>query len=184
MKTTKAFLLLLSTVGLLLGGELIAAPRTLYGATVPSVFNLVAADPRPVRVLELPTGVRDGLSSIGDFSAQAQFNQTAHGKGLVGGYLSRVPPSIKARYRRMPVTSALFDVSEGRTPGSAELARAIAGADDFLRATNLGYVAMNQARVTPALREFATELLGLTKIAEADGYELYVPRQPRQEKHP
>jgi hypothetical protein len=175
---------LLSIVGLMLGAELLAAPRTLYSARVSAVFNVVAADPRPVRVLELPTGVRDGLSSIGDFSAQAQFNQTFHGKGVIGGYLSRVPPSIKARYRRMPVTSALIDISEGRGLDRARRDRAIDGADEFLRATNLGYVVIDQARASADLRQFATVLLGLTKIAEADGYELYVPRRPAQEKRP
>ena len=140
--------------------ELIAAPRELYSATVPSVFDVIAADPRPVRVLELPTGVRDGLSSLGNFSAQAQFNQTFHGKGLIGGYLSRVPPSTKARYRQMPVTSALIDVSEGRKLTRGQLDRAIAGADDFLRATNLGYVVMDRARVSADLRDFATAAPG------------------------
>jgi hypothetical protein len=176
--------LVLSLSGLLIGGELFAAPRPLYAATVSSVFRVIAADPRPIRVLELPTGVRDGLSSLGDYSAMSQFNQTFHGKGLVGGYLSRVPPSIKDHYRRHPVTSALLDVSEGRKLEPAQLARAVSGADDFLRATNLGYVVMDQGRVSADLREFAIALLGLTKIAEADGYELYVLCQPRQEKRP
>jgi hypothetical protein len=167
---------LLSLLGVALAAELTAAPRPLYSAAVPSVFKIVAADPRPVTVLELPTGIRDGLSSIGNFSAQAQFNQTFHGKGLIGGYLSRVPPSVKSRYRKMPVTAALFDVSEGRKLLPDQLDRAIAGAGDFLRATNLGYVVMHRARVSDDLRDFATILLGLTKVAEADGVELYVPR--------
>lgn len=146
------------------------------------MFDVIAADPRPVRVLELPTGVRDGLSSLGNFSAIAQFNQTFHGKGLIGGYLSRVSPSTKARYRKMPVTSALIDVSEGRKLDPAHLDRAIAGASEFLRATNLGYVVMDQSRVSADLRDFATLLLGLRKIGEADGYELYTPGRPPQEK--
>ena len=44
----------------------------------------------PVRLLELPFGVRDGITSEGDFSARYQFHQTFHGKQLMGGYLSRV----------------------------------------------------------------------------------------------
>ncbi len=34
------------------------------------VYDLIAADPRPVRVLSLPFGVRDGVSSRGNFSAR------------------------------------------------------------------------------------------------------------------
>src|SRR4029434_2993133 len=116
------------------------------------MFDIVAADPRPVRVLELPTGVRDGLSSIGDFSAQAMFNQTRHGKGLIGGYLSRVPPSTKACYRRLPVTSALMEISEGHKLSLGQWKRAIDGADDFIRTTNLGYVVMDLGRTSSDLR--------------------------------
>jgi hypothetical protein len=170
--------LILSAAGLLLAAELIAAPRPLYSATLPKVYEVIAADPRPIRVLELPTGIRDGLSSIGDFSAGTQFRQTFHGKGLIGGYLSRVAPSIKSRYRRMPVTSALFDISEGQKLTVGQIDRAIAGADDFVRATHLGYVVIDTSRVSADLRDFATALLGLKKIAESDGYELYTTKFP------
>jgi hypothetical protein len=169
---------LMAVIGVLIAVELIAAPRTLYSASISPVFDVVKNDPRPVRVLELPTGIRDGLSSMGDFSAQAQFNQTYHGKGLIGGYLSRVPPSTKAWYRRLPVTAALIEISEGNKLTRGELDRAVLGADDFIRTTNLGYVVMDTARATSDLRDFATELLGLTKVAEADGYAVYVPRRP------
>jgi hypothetical protein len=84
----------------------------------------------------------------------------------------------------MPVTAALIEISEGKTLDPADLDKAIDGAAEFLRATNLGYVVMNESRTTTSLRDFATRLLDLTKIAEGDGYELYVPRQPRQEKRP
>jgi hypothetical protein len=169
---------LLSAIGVLLAFELSPAPLNLYSAAIPSVFDVVKADPRPVRVLELPTGVRDGLSSIGNFSAQSQFNQTYHGKGLIGGYLSRVPPSTKACYRRLPVTAALMEISEGQKLTRGQLERAVAGSNDFIKTTNLGYVVMDTGRVSNDLRAFATLLLGLTKVAEADGYELYVPRSP------
>ena len=169
---------ILTVAGVLLAAELIAAPRPLHSAVIPSVYNIVAADPRPVRLLELPTGVRDGLSSMGNFNARAQFYQTHHGKGLIGGYLSRVAPSVKTTYRRLPVTSALIDISEGRKLTPWQMQRAFAAVDDFLRATNLGYVVMERGAVSDDLRDFATGLLGLTKIAEADGYELFAPRSP------
>jgi hypothetical protein len=170
--------LILGASGVLMAAELIAAPRTLYSAAVPAVFDVIAKDPRPVRVLELPTGIRDGLSSIGDYNAGTQYFQTFHRKGLIGGYLSRVPPSIKARYCQMPVTSALIDISEGRRLTMGQINRALAGADDFVRWSHLGYVVINQARTSDDLRTFATILLGLTKIGESDGFELYVTKYP------
>ena len=166
---------LLAVVAVLLGLELLPAPRTLYAAGLPAVFKRVAADPRPVRVLELPTGVRDGLSSLGNFNAISQFHQTMHGKGLIGGYLSRVSTRRKDVYRNHPVTRALIEVSEGRQLDPYTLARALRNVDGFMHASNLGYVVMNRERVSNELREFAITLLGLTKVDDADGYKLYVP---------
>ena len=170
--------LLLSAIGVLVAAELLPAPRTVFQVEVPRVYQTVAADPRPVRVLTLPTGVRDGVAPIGDFDASTQFYQAFHGKGLVGGYLSRMSARRKDAYRRLPVMGALLDVSEGRSLDRATMERAVNGADTFLKATNLGYVVMNERRVSTELRELATSVLGLTKIAEADGYTLYVPRRP------
>jgi hypothetical protein len=170
--------LLLSAVGVFLAAELLPAPRTLFPVDVPTVYETVATDPRPVRVLTLPTGIRDGVAPIGNFDASTQFYQAFHGKGLVGGYLSRVSARRKEAYRRFPVMGALLDVSEGRTLQPAQVERAVNGADAFLKATNLGYVIMNERRVSTELRDLASSVLGLTKIAEADGYSLYVPRRP------
>ena len=169
--------LVLSTVGVLLAVELLPAPRALFAVEVPRVYQMVAADPRPVRVLTLPTGVRDGVAPIGNFDASVQFYQTFHGKGLVGGYLSRVSTRRKEAYRRLPVMGALLEVSEGHAAQPAQIERAIEGADTFLKSTNLGYVILNERRATAELRELAVSVLGLTKIAEADGYSLYVPRR-------
>ena len=52
--------LVLGVVASLLLAELLPAPVTLHSAAVPQFYRQVAAAPESVRVLELPTGVRDG----------------------------------------------------------------------------------------------------------------------------
>jgi len=165
---------LLAAVGLALGFELFPVPRTLYSAEVPAVYRMIAADPRPVRVLDLPFGVRDGLSSLGNFNPASLYFQTAHGKELVGGYLSRVSTSTKEFYCRIPTLSALMALSEGlpQTPRQLDEARRTAGR--FLRRARVGYVVMDRSQMKPELRAFAVEALGLTKIADADGFELWI----------
>ena len=123
---------LLALVAVLLAVELVPAPRVLYSAAIPSIYQRIASDPRPrIRVLELPTGVRDGTSSLGNFNARTQYFQTAHGKAIVGGYLSRVSPRRKAANRRMPVMNALMslqrrpDATRGRTAGGAGWGRGV-----------------------------------------------------------
>jgi hypothetical protein len=89
--------------------ELTPVPRALYSAEVPAIFRYVAsASPGSSRVLNLPFGVRDGTSSEGDFNAQAQYFQTAHGRRLIGGYLSRVSRRRRAEIRSNPVLDALM----------------------------------------------------------------------------
>jgi hypothetical protein len=175
---------IVTLTGVLVACELLPAPRPIYPAELPPIFDVVRADPRPVRVLELPTGVKDGLAPLGKFSPATQFRQALHGKGVIGGYVSRLSEQRKEAYRRMPVTSALLAISEGRRPTPAEIDRAIAGVDEFVRATNLGYVVMDRSRVSDDLRHFAMLLLGLTKIDEAGVYELYVPRDPGRSAPP
>jgi hypothetical protein len=87
---------MIALVGVLLAFELLPVPRTLHSAAIPAIYDVIAADPRPVRVLELPFGIRDGLSSMGDYTAASQFYQTHHHKPLIGGYLSRVSPKTKS----------------------------------------------------------------------------------------
>ena len=126
--------LLVAAIGALLLFELLPAPRTLYSAEIPAVYRVVAADPRPIRVLSLPFGLRDGLSSRGNYSSSSQFYQTFHEKRLVGGYISRLPGESIERYRRNRTLRVLLRLSEG-TPVEPELyeRRPAAGAERNLR---------------------------------------------------
>lgn len=167
--------LILATVGCALAFELLPVPRTLYSAEIPAIYRTIARDPRPVRVLELPFGIRDGLTSIGDFSAASQFYQTTHGKRLVGGYLSRISQHRAAFLRRRPVLNALVALSEKRELSARGAERARRRADDFLAQYRVGYVVVDTFRATPQLRDFAVTLLNLRKIETAGAFELYVP---------
>ena len=168
--------LILCAAGVAIAFELFPAPRRLYSAEIPKVYEIVANDPRPVRVLRLPTGIKDGLSNIGNFGPQAQYYQTFHHKGLIGGYLSRVDPSSKQFYRRLPMMSALMQLSEGRQLEAWQVELAKRNADNFLQRSRIGYVVWRNSAISPELRTFAIDVLRLTKVAEADGYELYAPR--------
>lgn len=169
--------LLTLLVLLVAGVELLPAPRPLWAATVPAIYHRIAADPDPrIRVLELPTGVRDGASSIGNFSAQAQFFQTVHGKRIIGGYLSRVPRRQKRALRGLPVLSALVALSEGRPLTPEAEYDAWKARRRFISRARLGYVVIDTSRAPRPLRDFAIQLLDLELIAADMGFELYRPR--------
>ncbi len=155
--------------------ELFPAPRVLYSAEMPSIYNIIAADPRPVRILELPFGVKDGVSSAGNFSSRYLYHQTRHGKRIMGGYLSRISKKRVDEVRAQPTLDALLTLSEGvaLTPERAEMIRD--RAPGFLRRSNLGYVVIDHGLAPSVLEEFVVDAFRLEEIARDRSRTLYRP---------
>ena len=168
--------LMLATVGAVLVFELLPAPIQLYSAAVPGLYRRIAATPGDVRVLELPFGIRDGTSSVGNFTARSQFFQTVHGKPLIGGYLSRVSRRRVQDTKRDPMLDALIWLSEGRELDASRWRSLVDAGPAFVERAKLGFVVIDRRRTTRALREFASRAFAL-QLIESDGdFELYVPR--------
>jgi hypothetical protein len=153
--------------------ELFPAPRPLHEVKIPSFYSRIAADPRPVRVLTLPFGLRDGTNSYGDFSASTQFFQTVHEKKLLGGYLSRLPRAGLDPYRRLYRFSVLMDLSAGRPVSADRLERAIERAHVSHPRLDIGYVVVQSGRVSPQLMAFARAAFDLEFVTAEYGHELY-----------
>jgi hypothetical protein len=165
--------LITAVVTLLLVIETIPAPRTLHSATAPAVYRTIAADPAPVRVLNLPFGLRDGLSSYGNTTAAWQFYQITHEKQIMGGYLSRLPAADLASYQARLVMKTLMDLSAGRPVSPQRLDRAIARAKENRAEHRIGYVVVDVGRCSPQLVDFAQRAFEL-RFVESDGpYHLY-----------
>jgi hypothetical protein len=152
---------------------MLPAPRTLHSAAVPSVNRIIAADPRAVRVMNLPFGMRDGLSSHGNTTAASQFNQTVHEKPLIGGYISRLPRRDVAEYRRISVTRALLELSEGRTLPEWQRQEVIGRTHEVMPRLNIGYVVVNTDLASEDLVSFALAAFDLTRVASDGPYVLY-----------
>jgi hypothetical protein len=167
-------------VALLLVAELRPTSTRLYTAAIPKVFRTIADDPRAVRVMNLPFGLRDGLSSVGNASAEYQYYQTAHEKPLVGGYVSRLPAGEVDRYRRFPVMSVLMDLSEGKTVTDERRSEAIMTAHRRADRLNVGWVVIDARRTSPELERFAQEAFDLTEVERDGPWVLYraSPDQP------
>ena len=171
---------ILAVATILIIFELWPAPRTLYSAAISSVYDTVGADPRPISVLTLPVGVRDGTTSVGNFSARTQFNQTRHGKTLIGGYLSRISPQRIARMRdQFPVLSVLMKLSEPR--GSLD-ARDLAVLHDegtaFINRAHVGYVVVDERFISRSAAAPVIEGLGLREIQRDEHLVLYETALP------
>lgn len=171
---------LLIAVGILLGVELAPFPRQVYSARVPNIYAIIAKDPRSIRVLELPLGIRSGEWSVGDFNASSQFFQTFHEKRLIGGYLSRITHREILRQRQSRIVDALMRLSSGEAL-SESAHRDVEGRGlRFISRSRIGYVVIHARRTPAQLRQFAIDAFCLTKVAEDEGDELYVPLSGQQ----
>jgi hypothetical protein len=160
---------------MLLLAELLPAPRTLYSAEIPSIYRIVASDPREhVRVLELPFGIRDGTMRLGNFMSRSQFYQTAHHKPILGGYMSRVSQRRVRDNERDPVLSALMRVSEGKQLSRQELQQLRDLWPAFVRRTDVGYVVIDRDRGPEGIDQLVAPL-GLERLAEHGSLTLYRP---------
>ena len=170
---------LVAATTVLVAVELLPAPRTLYPAPVPNIFRIVAADAGASRVLNLPVGLHDGLVARGRQSAIHQFNQTVHGKPLVGGYLSRLPVGAVERYEQVPLMRALMDLSEGLPldPRRLKVSRRQARAD--AARLDIGWVVVDTGLAPADLVTFARHSLDLQLVATDGAWRLYsVPSTP------
>jgi hypothetical protein len=167
--------LVVAAAGVFLMAELMPAPRPLFSAAIPSIYQTIAADPRPVRILELPFGVRDGVSSAGNFTARYQYHQTLHGKRLIGGYLSRISRRRVTDLREQPTLDALITLSEGKTLSPEHEAMVRARGPRFVSRSDLGYVVIDERTAPPALVRFVMDAWQLEFIERDGPRALYRP---------
>jgi hypothetical protein len=156
--------------------ELWPSPRRLYSAEISPIYDFIASDPRDVRVLSLPFGVRDGVSSAGNFGAHSQFNQTRHGKALIGGYLSRISARRVDKMRKdYPTLDALIKLSEPARLGPDVADTLRQRGDRLVSQANLGYVVIDARFIPDDRARMVIEAFKLRPVATDQQLTLYVP---------
>jgi hypothetical protein len=166
----------LAGAALLMFVELWPAPRTLFPAAIPTIYSIIANDPRTdASVLELPFGVRDGTMSVGNFTSRTQFYQTAHARPIIGGYLSRVSRRRVRDNETDPVLGALIRLSEGQTFTPDEMERLRMAWPEFVERVSIGYVVLDRDRAPDSLRFAVVHALQLEEVADEPPLMLYRP---------
>jgi hypothetical protein len=164
---------LLAAAGVLLVAELLPIPMTLYPADIPPLYRHVAAAPPSTVLLEIPTGVADGVSSLGSFSARTEFNQTAHGKTVIGGFLSRISRRRVDDVLMNPVHRALAMLSEKRTLTAGEEEMLVKDGPIFIRDKQIGFVVVDRTRTSPAFEALVVKAFRLRHVETNDAFVLY-----------
>ncbi|MGQ9490219.1 MAG: interleukin-like EMT inducer domain-containing protein [Anaerolineae bacterium] len=168
--------------------EHLAIPLPTTDATIPAVYRQIAQEPGEFAIMQLPLGWRNSFGVLGSEQTQLQYFQTAHGKPIIGGNISRAPDFKMAYFARIPLFKAITDLEMYRDVAPELDAAARAQAAQLMALYNVRYFI-----TTPPIpgrypyqdtwqrtEAYALEVLPLEKPAvwEQDGYRVYRVRQP------
>ncbi len=179
--------------------ENLSAPLPTAATHMPAIYDLIAADPAPGVVLDLPLGWRNGFNVFGkqDLVIMAeQWAQTRHERPILGGNTSRNPeykfnyfleapligpltvlanavPANPHIVEQMQAALAGLDGNAPTLEGSPLLQQAAADAPAVLQALNVRYVVIHTDTVPAQFVTFVERFLPVTFVAADGSHRLY-----------
>ncbi|MFO7634153.1 MAG: interleukin-like EMT inducer domain-containing protein, partial [Caldilinea sp.] len=138
MEWLRPALVALLTIAILF--EHLALPLPLSDARVPAVYAEIAAEPDEFSVMQLPLGWRDSFGVFGPEKTLLQYYQSAHGKPMLGGNISRAPDFKMGYFERIPYFKALTEIQFDRPVAPEVIEAAAAQADDLMYLYDTRYV--------------------------------------------
>lgn len=120
--------------------EHLALPFPLSDARIPAVYNQIAAEPGDFSVLQLPLGWRNSFGVFGPEKTLLQYYQSAHGKPMLGGNISRAPAFKMEYFQRIPYFQALTEIQFGRPVAPEVIEAAALQASDLMYLYDTRYV--------------------------------------------
>ncbi len=144
------------------------------------IFERLRIEP-PGAVLLVPLFVGDAMIGVGDsrpsplsFPWDYLWDQTAHQKPILGGYMGRMSRKIMKAYQADPFMKTLLDLEENTIPNSpampVEGKRAI---ENF----SFRYVILYPGSAGPEVANYVLKSLPLEEIAKDDSIHLYQVRR-------
>ena len=164
-------------VALLVIADYVPAPFALVAMDRPAIYEVLRARPEPGAVCELPLGLRDGFGEVGRFDARTMFNQTIHGRPMVGGFVARLPPGVLSAYRANPLMAGLLRLSSETAEGAdAQPLPDGPAAAAILRRDGIRFVVLDRSTASPALTDYVEHVLPLDLVAQDGHRSLYVTK--------
>ena len=154
--------------------ETLPAPTSVVRIPMPdSIDEYLQGLPDAGAVAELPTGLRDGFGEAGAFDHRALVHQMWHGRPLVGGFVARLSPRVRAGYEEHPFLMNLINLSSPDKGAAGHIGSAVSAAPE----TGITHIIVNRdtfidTRLPPA----ALEADGFQLVQRSGSRELYVRR--------
>ena len=176
------FYLAVSLITLLFLLEHGSIPLPQSDLRVPAAYQLIAADPNDLTVLDIPFAWRNGFRITGAATTQfmmGQFYQTVHQKKLLQGNTSRNPAFKFQYFTQAPLINSLLALETGKTlpPERWSADRTIAA--EVLDFFNIKYIVIrsdqtNSSIVTPqATIPYLEAVFPVEKIHEEAALKIY-----------
>jgi len=147
--------------------DLIPAAPPVYQVDHPAIYDVLRVRPEPGAVCELPLGLRDGFGEIGRFDTRVLWYQTIHERGLVGGFVARLPKRMIPAYQAAPVLGTFLRLSSGQAMDH-EVQPAPDEATEALLSQGVRFVVLDRQSSPPDLVTYVNRL-SLKHVAQ-DGY--------------
>ena len=144
-------------------------PLPLHRLETPPIYQQLATLPAG-GLLEIPLGIRDSFGEEGRIDTNIMYFQSVHRKPIVGGYVSRIPPSVRRTFTDSPVLQALLKLSAGE----AGIAPKVDGRDvrDFMMRAGVKYVVIDTRIATAQVRDLVLSM-PLTLLGSDERRQLY-----------
>jgi hypothetical protein len=144
-------------------------PLPLHHLETPPIYEQLARLPAG-GLLEIPLGIRDSFGEEGRIDTNVMYFQSVHRKPIVGGYVSRIPPSVRQTFTDSPVLQALLKLSAGEVAA----APGVDGRDvrDFMKRAGVKYVVIDTRIATAQVRDLVLSM-PLTLLGSDERRQLY-----------
>jgi len=166
----------LSLAAALLVADFLPAPFPTV-APRPVLANVSAlAAQGPGAVCPLPLGYRDGYGEVGRFNSQTLLDQVTHGHPIVGGFVGRLPPSVRRAYDETPVLRSLLQLSKGEAANAEDLKLTMAESARELLSRNIRFIEfipLNGRGVSHELAVYVQQKLPLRLLSTDPSGQLY-----------
>ncbi len=172
---------------LLLLFEHLSAPLPISDLRVPALYTRIAAEAGDFAVLELPPGWRNGARVAGkqDVIIMTElWNQTVHGKRVLGGNTSRNPEFKFQYFSEDPTLARLIAQTNAADLPQHDALRVVlaaapvtdqarAAARDWAAFTRVRYVMVHRDKLPAATEEALRSLLPVSLVGEEGSLALY-----------
>lgn len=152
--------------------DYLPTPLPVVEVATPAIYARLRDRPEPGAVCELPLGLRDGFGVRGRFAEHTLLHQMTHARPIVGGFVARLSPGLRARYEDDPLLRALLDLSETE-PAMVTLPDAETAAES-LDDHDIRFLVLDVAAASPELQAYVRDTLPTRLVDRGDGRELYL----------